>query len=148
MEFIESLLTRNLPSLMGGVLIGIAAAGFLWLNGRVAGISGIIGGLLNPPRNLEPWRIAFILGLLTGGFFAFLTIPERLGLPPENRPIWLLAIAGLLIGLGTGLAQGCTSGHGICGLARLSPRSLVATLTFMVTGILTATLYASVWNNP
>jgi len=144
-EFLESLISRNLPFLAGGVIIGIAASGLLWLNGRIAGISGIIGGLLDPSATKESWRIAFLLGLLTAGLLAVKGDPESLGMPPENRSIATLCLAGLLIGVGTGLARGCTSGHGICGLARLSRRALIATLTFMATGILTATVFAQVW---
>jgi len=146
MELLESLVLRNLPSLAGGAIIGVAASLLLWLNGRIAGISGIIGGLLDPALNKEAWRIAFILGLVTAGIFALIMEPNSLGLPPENRSIGTLGFAGLLIGLGTGLSQGCTSGHGICGLARLSLRSLIATLTFMVAGIVTATAYAHFWD--
>lgn len=142
MAFLEHLLATNLSSLLGGALIGIAATGLLLLNGRIAGVSGIAGGLADPKPHGLGWRIAFTLGLLAGGFIALAVDPQALGLPPENRPIWLLAVSGLLIGLGTGLAHGCTSGHGICGLARRSKRSLAATVAFMISGMLTATLYA------
>jgi uncharacterized protein len=141
MDLFESIVLRNLPFLTGGALIGVAASGLLWVNGRIAGISGIIGGLLNPATNRESWRIAFTLGLVTAGIIALNIEPTSLGIPPENRSSVTLGFAGLLIGLGTGMARGCTSGHGICGLARLSLRSLIATLTFMAAGIVTATTF-------
>ncbi len=140
MEFIETLILRNLSALTGGLIIGIAASGFLLFNGRIAGLSGVVGRLCEIRAWNDTWRITFTMGLLTGGLIALVIDPSTLGTPPENRPLWLLAFSGLLIGIGTGLAQGCTSGHGICGLARYSPRSLIATLGFMLSGIATATL--------
>jgi uncharacterized protein len=122
-------------SLAGGVLLGIATAMFLLLNGRVLGISGIASGLLRPERGDALWRVLFLAGLLAA--------PSVLGsiypLPaPRFDTAWgTLVVAGLLVGWGTRLGSGCTSGHGICGLARLSPRSLVATLCFMATGFAT-----------
>lgn len=148
MEFIEALLVRNLSSLTGGVIIGFAASAFLLFNGRIAGISGIVGGLTETKAWSETWRITFTLGLLAGGLIASSIDPSTLGTPPANRPLWLLALAGLLTGVGTGLARGCTSGHGICGIARLSPRSLTATLTFMITGMLTATVLSQILGEP
>jgi uncharacterized membrane protein YedE/YeeE len=144
MELIETLLLRNLSSLTGGLVIGVSASAFLLFNGRVAGVSGIVGSLTDLKTWVEQWQITFTLGLLTGGVIAWSIDPSTLGIPPANRPLWLLALAGLLTGLGTGLARGCTSGHGICGLARRSPRSLTATLTFMITGMLTATLLSQI----
>ena len=122
-------------SLAGGILIGVAAAMLVLLNGRVAGISGIVGGLVGAWRGDVAWRIAFVLGLLVSPvLFAFV----------HARPVarieagWgTLALAGVLVGVGTSYASGCTSGHGVCGLSRLSPRSLVATLAFMAAGMLT-----------
>jgi hypothetical protein len=120
------------PALAGGMLIGLAAAAFVLLNGRIAGISGILGGLLRPARGDVAWRIAFIAGLagapLAYGLFAALPAVRIDAGGPA------LAAAGLLVGLGTRYGAGCTSGHGVCGLARLSPRSLVATLSFMAAG--------------
>lgn len=120
------------PALAGGMLIGLAAAAFVLLNGRIAGISGILGGLLRPARGDMAWRIAFIAGLagapLAYGLFAALPAVRIDAGGPA------LAAAGLLVGLGTRYGAGCTSGHGVCGLARLSPRSLVATLSFMAAG--------------
>lgn len=148
MVWLESIVLRNLPFLMGGLLIGAAASGLLWLNGRVAGISGIISGLIPRFSQNGIWRGAFTLGLLTAGFLAIRFEPGHLGTPPDNRSLAILGVAGLLIGLGTGLSKGCTSGHGICGLARGSLRSLIATLTFMAAGIVTATAYTLIWAAP
>jgi uncharacterized membrane protein YedE/YeeE len=142
MFWLESIVLRNLPFLTGGIIIGIAASGLLWIHGRIAGISGIIAGLLPPFSRIEPWRVAFSLGLLTSGLIAFNLDPNTIGIPPDNRPLATLGIAGLLVGFGTGLSGGCTSGHGICGLARRSLRSVIATVTFMASGIVTATAYA------
>ncbi|MBW4933266.1 YeeE/YedE family protein [Marinobacter sp. F4206] len=122
-------------ALAGGVLIGLAAAAFLLLNGRIAGISGILGGLLVPGRGDIAWRLAFLLGLV-GAPAAWLLAAE---LPPIeiNAGYPALVIAGLLVGVGTRYGSGCTSGHGVCGLSRLSFRSLVATLSFMGAGFVT-----------
>jgi hypothetical protein len=123
-----------IAGLGGGVLIGLASVVLLALNGRIAGVSGILGGLLSAPAD-RPWRLAFLAGLPLGaGIVAGLTS----GLPQVIQgSSWLLVTAGLLVGFGTRLGSGCTSGHGICGLARRSPRSLVATLTFIAAGMLT-----------
>ena len=124
-------------SLAGGVLIGVAAAMLLLLSGRIAGISGIVGGLFAPKRSDFAWRVAFVLGLLIA--------PVAMTAYPVERRIdagfAVLALAGLLVGLGTSYASGCTSGHGVCGLSRLSPRSLVATLAFMAAGMATVLLF-------
>lgn len=125
-------------SLAGGVLLGTAAALFILLNGRVLGVSGILGGLLVRPRGDAGWRLAFLAGvLLAPAAWALFGPPltVRIGAGPV-----LLVAAGLLVGWGTGYGSGCTSGHGVCGLARLSPRSLVATLAFMGTGFATVFL--------
>lgn len=126
-----------MTALIGGLIIGLAAAMFVLLNGRIAGISGIVGGLLKPKSGDIAWRLLFIAGLLIAplvyGFFA-----ELPGITIDaNFP--MLIAAGLLVGIGTRYASGCTSGHGVCGLSRLSPRSLVATLSFMGAGF--ATVY-------
>jgi uncharacterized membrane protein YedE/YeeE len=127
-----------LGGLLGGALIGTAAALLLAINGRIAGISGIVGGLITSrERGERSWRLAFLLGLITGANLYRLVYGE-LPLQMEADGPVLLA-AGLLVGFGTRLGSGCTSGHGVCGLARLSPRSLAATLTFMSFGI--ATVY-------
>ena len=122
-------------ALTGGLLIGLAAASFLLLNGRIAGISGILGGLLVPARRDILWRVAFLAGLV-GPPSLWLLFSE---LPPiqVDAGYPALILAGLLVGIGTRYGSGCTSGHGVCGLSRLSPRSLVATLSFMATGFLT-----------
>ncbi len=124
-------------SLAGGVVIGIAAAMLILLNGRVAGISGILGGLLNPVRGDIGWRVAFIAGLLAApaAYALFAALPA----PAIDAGFPLLMVAGLLVGVGTRYGAGCTSGHGVCGLSRLSPRSLAATLAFMGAGF--ATVY-------
>jgi uncharacterized protein len=119
-------------ALAGGLLIGLAAAMFVLLNGRIAGISGILGGLLKPVRGDVGWRIAFIAGLVGApwAYAAFLALPPM----RVDAGYGLLVTAGLLVGIGTRYGAGCTSGHGVCGLSRLSPRSLVATVTFMGAG--------------
>lgn len=123
------------PALAGGILIGIAAAMFILLNGRIAGISGIVGGLLNPQKNDSLWRILFVLGMLLApaSWLLFTQLPDiRI-----DADYSLLIIAGLIVGISTRYAAGCTSGHGVCGISRLSPRSLAATLAFMGTGFIT-----------
>ena len=122
-------------ALAGGVFIGIAAAMFVLLNGRIAGISGILGGLLQPVRGDAAWRLAFILGLVAAPAAYLLAGP----LPKAQIDAgWgALVVAGLLVGVGTRYGSGCTSGHSVCGLSRLSPRSLAATVAFMGAGFLT-----------
>jgi len=122
-------------SLAGGVLIGLAAAMLVLLNGRIAGISGIVGGLVAARRGDAAWRVAFVLGL----FAAPLVMLLYATAPRIDAGAGTLAVAGLLVGLGTSYGSGCTSGHGVCGLSRLSPRSLVATAAFMAAGV--ATVY-------
>lgn len=129
-------LQSNLPALGGGVLIGTSATFFLLSNGRIAGISNILAGLWTPAVNGLAWRLAFILGLLAGGWTLRAVHPEAFGPSPAGS--WpVLAVAGFLVGFGARLANGCTSGHGVCGLSRRSWRSLAATLTFMATGMAT-----------
>ncbi|OSZ64631.1 YeeE/YedE family protein [Hydrogenophaga sp. IBVHS2] len=128
-------------SLAGGLLLGLAAALFILLNGRVLGISGILGGLLAPKRGDAGWRLSFVLGLLAAPLVASLLAPEGfLKAPRIDAGYGLVVLAGLLVGVGTRYGSGCTSGHGVCGLSRLSPRSLVATLAFMAAGFLTVFL--------
>jgi len=124
---------------VGGALIGLAAALLLWLNGRIAGVSGILGGIIAAQEVGERfWRIAFVVGLIIG---AAIYAAFRGGLPLELQASNVtLVVAGLLVGFGTRLGGGCTSGHGVCGLARRSPRSLLATMTFMLFGVLTVYL--------
>ena len=130
-----------LRGLGGGLVIGLSAALLLFLNGRVAGISGIVAGLWSRHFRGAAWRLAFVLGLLVGGWFLLQWRPEVFGVPPESRSIALIALAGLLVGFGASLSGGCTSGHGVCGLGRRSLRSLIATLTFMLTGFLTVFVF-------
>lgn len=122
-------------SLAGGVLIGLATALFLLFNGRIAGISGILGGLLRPAKGDIGWRIAFVLGLVISPFLFGLIAPL-----PEvqvDAGTATLIAAGILVGVGTRYGSGCTSGHGVCGLSRRSPRSVVATASFMFAGFVT-----------
>ena len=122
-------------SLMGGVLIGVAAAMFALLNGRIAGISGVLGSLLTPVRGDVGWRAAFIAGLV--GAPLLYALFTELPAVQIDASYGALVAAGLLVGIGTRYGSGCTSGHGVCGLSRLSLRSLVATATFMGAGFLT-----------
>ncbi|WP_293775648.1 YeeE/YedE family protein [uncultured Oxalicibacterium sp.] len=122
-------------SLAGGLMIGTAVALFLLLNGRIAGISGIVGGLLKKNDANTGWRLSFVAGLIVSPLFYGLFAHPVIGGSPAGLP--MLILAGVLVGIGTRYGAGCTSGHGICGLARFSPRSLVATATFMLAGFLT-----------
>ena len=125
-----------LPALAGGLLIGASAAALLWLNGRIAGISGILQGSLALRRGDAGWRWVFLAGLVIGGAFGAMLLPgTAIGQSIASPPV--IALAGLLVGIGTAHAGGCTSGHGICGLARLSLRSLIATAAFMLAGMIT-----------
>lgn len=123
-------------ALAGGALIGVASAMLLLLNGRIAGISGIVGGILRPQPGEVSWRAAFIVGLLAGPllyqFVGGQSIPYEIS---NSYP--LLIVAGLLVGYGTRLGSGCTSGHGVCGMGRLSRRGIVATLAFMAVAFVT-----------
>ncbi|CAN7424030.1 YeeE/YedE family protein [Acidovorax sp. LjRoot118] len=124
-------------ALAGGLILGLAAAAFVLLHGRILGISGILGGLLHPRSQDVAWRVAFVLGMLAAALL------YRLAVGASEVRIdagWgMVVLAGLLVGVGTRYGSGCTSGHGVCGLSRLSPRSLVATLAFMGAGF--ATVY-------
>jgi uncharacterized protein len=126
-------------STIGGMLIGLSAAWVLFGLGRIAGISGIFGGLLQPKSGDVAWRLSFVLGLIAGGLVMFSLAPELFTVGIE-RTLLTVAVAGLLVGVGTRMGNGCTSGHGVCGISRGSPRSLLATATFMVTGALTVFL--------
>lgn len=124
-------------SLGGGILLGLASAAFILVNGRILGISGILGGLLVPRLGDVGWRIAFLLGMAASPFVASLLLPvDYLEAPRIEAGYIAIAVAGLLVGFGTRYGSGCTSGHGVCGLSRLSLRSLVSTLTFMGLGFL------------
>lgn len=122
-------------SLVGGILIGVATAIFLLFNGRIAGISGILGGLFRPAQGDTAWRIVFMVGLIVSPlvFGLFQDLPAV----QVDASTPMLIVAGLLVGVGTRYGSGCTSGHGVCGLSRRSPRSLVATAAFMLAGFVT-----------
>ncbi|TVS16773.1 MAG: YeeE/YedE family protein [Gammaproteobacteria bacterium] len=122
-------------ALLGGALIGLAAALLALLNGRIAGIAGIVGGALLPKRGELGWRLAFVAGLLLapGAWLLVAGLPEI----QIDASLPMLVVAGLIVGVSTRYGAGCTSGHGVCGIARLSPRSLVATAAFMSTGFIT-----------
>jgi len=122
-------------SFAGGILIGVAAAMLVLLNGRIAGISGIVGGLLTPRRADIGWRLAFVVGLFAAPLLMLLF--GQAVAPRIDAGFGMLVAAGLLVGIGTSYGSGCTSGHGVCGLSRLSPRSLAATAAFMLAGIAT-----------
>jgi uncharacterized membrane protein YedE/YeeE len=124
------------PSLLGGMLIGLSASTLLLCNGKIAGISGIVAGLLSPNKNETLWRAVFVLGLLAGGLLCNLFSPQVFAIG-ITRSTAALIVAGLLVGFGTRLGNGCTSGHGVCGLSRGFKRSLIATAVFMAVAIMT-----------
>ena len=125
-------------ALAGGMLVGLAASILLVGSGRIAGVSGMVAGLLPPQRGDWTFRVWFLAGLMLTGAVASLIAPQLIGSSP--RSLGWLALAGLLVGSGTRLSGGCTSGHGVCGMSRLAPRSIVATLVFVACGIVTVTL--------
>ena len=131
-------------SLLGGALVGLGAVTLLALNGRIAGISGIVNGVIRPVKGDWPWRAVFILGLIAGtAIYRFAGGPvQTLQFIPSSI---LLVIAGFLVGFGARLGSGCTSGHGVCGLARLSPRSIAAVATFTASAMITVYLFRHVW---
>jgi uncharacterized protein len=132
-----------LPSLIGGALIGLAASIHLLLNGRVTGISGIINHLLDKPTSENNWRWAFLVGMILTGVAFSIQMPELFPTAQiTSTPV--IVIAGLLVGLGTVMGSGCTSGHGVCGISRFSIRSLIATIVFMAFGFLTVFLTGGV----
>jgi hypothetical protein len=136
-----TLINAYLMPLTGGVLLGLSAMWLLLSLGRIAGISGIAWGSLAGPE--RAWRWLFLTGLLAGGLLTHNVIGQPV--PAESSaPLWLIATSGLLVGLGTRIGGGCTSGHGVCGLGRRSPRSLVATATFMTLGVITVFIMQSV----
>lgn len=128
-----------LPALLGGAILGAAASLILFATGRVAGISGILGGLLDPRPGDVAWRGAFVAGLVVAGLGALFVAPQAFASDLVRPPV-ALTLAGLLVGFGTRLGNGCTSGHGVCGLSRLSQRSLVSVVTFMLTGGIAAAI--------
>lgn len=129
----------------GGVLIGLSATLLLWLNGRVAGVSGILGGVLFPQRGDLDWRVMFLIGLVVAAALYLHLVPGAY-VPRSDFPRDALVVAGLLVGFGTRMGNGCTSGHGVCGLGRRSGRSLAAVATFMATAIVTTFLLRQVWS--
>ena len=127
-------------ALLGGVLIGLAVSLMMFFNGRVTGISGIMGGILKPQKNDLNWRLFFVGGLVFGGIFLQILIPKVF--IQVSSAFWFdYIIAGLLVGFGTLLGNGCTSGHGVCGISRLSIRSIVATVVFISFGIISVFLF-------
>jgi uncharacterized protein len=122
-----------LSALIGGAFIGVAAALLLMLNGRISGISGILGDLLRPRQGEVGWRVAFLVGLAVGGLMLLSQLPTAFQAHPD-RSMGAVIFAGLLVGFGTRMGNGCTSGHGVCGIPRGSARSIAATVTFMLTG--------------
>jgi uncharacterized membrane protein YedE/YeeE len=131
-------------ALAGGVLIGLSATALLWLNGRLAGVSGIVNGVLFRTSGDVAWRLAFVLGLVIAGGLYMSLVPGA----PQPRTDFSragLVVAGLLVGFGTRMGNGCTSGHGVCGIGRLSSRSLVAVATFMATAMATTFIVRHVW---
>ena len=127
-----------LPALLGGILLGTAAGSLFLHSGRILGVTGILEGLLTPRSADSPWRFTFLLGMFTAPLVAKFILPASLIHSPRIDANWAMVMAaGLLVGFGTRWGTGCTSGHGICGLSRLSMRSLVATVSFMSTGFIT-----------
>lgn len=118
-------------AILGGALIGTSAVLMYWLHGRIFGVSGLAAGLIGPGVNDRTLRALLLLGMLAGGALVARVWPQAMPGAVDAGPVWLIA-AGLLVGFGTRLGSGCTSGHGVCGLSRLSPRSAIATITFMV----------------
>ena len=126
-------------ALLGGAIIGVAVSIFMFTTGRVAGISGVVGGVVCPTRGDVAWRVAFVVGLLLVGTIAAFAAPDNVAYD-VTRSVGAMSIAGLLVGFGTRLGSGCTSGHGVCGLSRFSLRSLASTLTFIGAGVVTVTI--------
>jgi uncharacterized membrane protein YedE/YeeE len=125
-----------LTAIIGGLFIGLSATMLMWFSGRIAGISGIFFGAFDGAKHDTAWRWWFIVGLLVGaGSYLWATGPVYV--PRTDFPLILVALAGIIVGVGTQLGSGCTSGHGVCGIARFSMRSILATITFMITGIAT-----------
>ncbi len=128
-------------ALLGGGIIGIAVSLMLLFNGKITGISGIVSGLFPPSKSDFSWRAFFILGLLTGGVLLRFLHPESFHSQSQNMGLFDYALAGLLVGLGTVIGSGCTSGHGVCGISRFSVRSIVATITFILFGMISVIIF-------
>ena len=129
-----------ISALIGGALIGLSAALLLWFNGRIAGISGILNGLLFRQPGDTSWRLLFLIGLISGSGIYISLFPDDLINARTNLPVAMVALGGFLVGFGTRMGGGCTSGHGVCGLGRLSIRGFVATVTFLFAGMVTVYL--------
>lgn len=128
-----------LLSSLGGALIGLAAIALLYFNGRIAGMSGIVAGVLRPTADDALWRLVFVAGLLAGALLIRWLHPEAMAVRIDVTLVPVL-VAGVLVGLGTRVGNGCTSGHGVCGVGRLAPRGMVASLVFFVTAVVTSYL--------
>lgn len=137
-------MTTWMVALVGGILIGLSATLLLWLNGRVAGVSGILGGILFPRPGEVSWRLLFLVGLVVAAGLYMALVPGA-AIPRTDFPRAGLVAAGALVGFGTRMGNGCTSGHGVCGLGRLSARSLAAVLTFMATATATTFVVRHLW---
>jgi uncharacterized protein len=135
-------------ALAGGVMIGLASVFLLALDGRIAGVSGILHDLFRPPGRDIGWHTGFLAGLLIAGFIYLAVAPPLPATSPTIASLVRVAVAGLLVGFGTRMANGCTSGHGVCGLGRLSPRSLIAVLVFVSAGIVTTSVVRHVFGVP
>ncbi len=133
------MLESIISAIIGGAIIGLAASLLFLANGRIAGISGILGQAIRTKTTDRDWRMTFLAGLLVGGMALLNAMPDVI-VAPSSRTLGSVAVAGLLVGVGTRMGNGCTSGHGVCGLTRFSGRSLAATLAFMATGFTTATI--------
>jgi uncharacterized membrane protein YedE/YeeE len=136
--------TTWMVALVGGILIGLSATLLLWLNGRVAGVSGILGGILFPRPGEVSWRLLFLVGLVVATGLYMALVPGA-AVPRTDFPRAGLVAAGVLVGFGTRMGNGCTSGHGVCGLGRLSARSLAAVLTFIATATATTFVVRHLW---
>ena len=127
---------EQIKPIVGGILIGFASIGLMLFNGRIAGIAGILKGVLQFPKNDLMWRVSFLAGMILTGVVVSFAMPD-FAVVEIKRSFVAYGVAGLLIGLGTGLANGCTSGHGVCGVGRLSNRSVTVTMSFTISGIIT-----------
>ena len=136
-------MTQYTMPLVGGVLIGLSASLLLLLKGRIFGVSGILAGVLIPKAGDTIWRVGALGGLVASGALLLIVRPEALTVATDSS-LWRYATAGLLVGFGTQLGSGCTSGHGVCGISRLSPRSIVATLTFIAAGMMSVAVLRSI----
>ena len=132
------MMTSLITATLGGVLIGLSASALLYFSGRIAGISGILAGIFSDRDTPFGWRDVFLMGLFSGGLILSLFLADVIQ-APTGRSALMICLAGFLVGVGTRLGSGCTSGHGDCGLSRFSSRSLVATLSFILSGVITAT---------